>query len=199
MSPILRILFVILSMTLVACPSGEDASAEGGESSDESTDEENGDEVPETEASADEDENEAPESETEEAGDEPAPVSADSIHGAWKMDTDAYVASFPEEEQQAMQQFMGAMQMTMRFGADGTTSTMVNFLGDEQSRDGTWEMSSFEGNVLELDVTLDPNEGEEEGQTDHLIITFDGPNTFSVIMDGEDPETDTLFFVRETE
>lgn len=97
-----------------------------------------------------------------------------------------------------MEAFMGSMDMTMRFGDDGTTATTVRFIEDTQSREGTWEMTSFEEGVMVLDMTLDPDEGEEEGETDTVTITFSGPDRFSIVMEGEDPETDTLYFVRQS-
>ena len=72
--------------------------------------------------------------------------SADPLVGTWVLDTSAMTEGMTEEEAALVMAFMGSMEMTFTFNADGTLKAYANIMGEEESKTGTYKAEG--GNIV---------------------------------------------------
>ena len=100
--------------------------------------------------------------------------SADPLVGTWVLDTSAMTEGMTEEEAALVMAFMGSMEITYTFNADGTLKADVSMMGEEESSTGTYKaeggnivITGEDGTETTIPYTLEGNKlvMETEGQS----------------------------------
>jgi hypothetical protein len=121
-------------------------------------------------------------------GDPVTEASAANLHGSWRVDMMGALANDPNigpEERAMMQAMFGAMSITFNYNPDNTVSMSVSGMGQDETKTGSYVVNSATGNALSVSMTLPPEEGETEGQTEVFTITFQTTNNATMSKEGE--------------
>lgn len=103
-------------------------------------------------------------------------ISAATLHDTWSADFQAMLASqqMAEEERALAMALMGSMQMTFTFSPTGTLTIATTAMGEAKEEQGTYSVTSVEGNVINATMT------GPDGQTESMIITFADNDNFTL-------------------
>ena len=108
------------------------------------------------------------------------------LTGSWSANTSEMATTNSEElteEQRIQNEMLSAMTITITFNEDGTQTSHAMLMGQEENKEGTWEILSVNGDSYRIDLN-----DEHGGSSGELVFIDD--DHFNLI-EANNPESST--------
>lgn len=119
-------------------------------------------------------------------------VTAVSLHGVWNVNFLKTIENqtLTEEARTEAASFIGTMQIRVTFTEDGTMTMNATLMGQPETRTGSYEVISVDGNTITIRATKTETGSAPEVET--IVMTFENEN--SIMMRPSDGALDEMLY-----